>query len=69
MSILLDGGGTGGIVEVRIDGGAPSSMAAIPGASLDFPGITAHAFEITVTTTVPAPLLFWAELSYDHNCL
>jgi hypothetical protein len=68
VEISLFRNGIAGTVEVVVDGQAPATMMAIPGATLALPG-AGHSFQVTVTTTEPTAFHFWSALSYDHECL
>jgi hypothetical protein len=69
VQILLYAGGTEGVVEVAFDGGSAMSFSAVPGQAIDLTGFTAHAFEVTLTDSVPSARIFWQKLQYDHDCL
>ena len=65
-AIVLNVQGTGGTVNVSVDGAAPVSLSATPGSTLDLSMASAH--EIQVTST-PGLFVFWQALQYDHDCL
>lgn len=66
VAIVLHPQGTGGTVNVSLDGAAPVSLSATRGSTLQLSMASAH--EIQVTST-PGLFVFWQALQYDHDCL
>jgi hypothetical protein len=68
VSMVLSSAGTGGNLEVVVDGVTTTIRPAVPGGTVLLSTDAAHRIQISVPVSDSAQL-YWESLSYDHECL